>query len=207
VWCSLWGTDWILKYYLDELWLHIFVVFLGPRTNAELVPKFHVTLHDSHAAVSILTHLYSLLHLSSLPSSLRDVLPPFQAIFTRKTSGHCMGPFISVNLVLSPPPPVKCGLSHYPPIFSSSASTAYDVWLEINAEGSGHIHAMETVRVFVRTVPLSTSRRDPHEPASCKVQLVPLAWISSFTSAFVQVGVEGRYLCLQRFVAPPHAND
>jgi hypothetical protein len=21
VWCSLWGTDWIVKYYLDELWL------------------------------------------------------------------------------------------------------------------------------------------------------------------------------------------
>jgi hypothetical protein len=27
------------------------VVFLGPRANAELVPKFHVALHASHAAV------------------------------------------------------------------------------------------------------------------------------------------------------------
>jgi hypothetical protein len=27
------------------------VVFLGPRTNSELVPKFHVALHASHAAV------------------------------------------------------------------------------------------------------------------------------------------------------------
>jgi hypothetical protein len=26
------------------------VVFLGPRTNAELVPKFQVALHASHAA-------------------------------------------------------------------------------------------------------------------------------------------------------------
>jgi hypothetical protein len=27
------------------------VVFLGPRANAELVPKFHVALHASHAAL------------------------------------------------------------------------------------------------------------------------------------------------------------
>jgi hypothetical protein len=27
------------------------VVFLGPRANAELVPKFHVALHDSHEAL------------------------------------------------------------------------------------------------------------------------------------------------------------
>jgi hypothetical protein len=27
------------------------VVFLGPRANAELVPKFHVALHTSHAAL------------------------------------------------------------------------------------------------------------------------------------------------------------
>jgi hypothetical protein len=26
------------------------VVFLGPRANAELVPKFHVALHASHAS-------------------------------------------------------------------------------------------------------------------------------------------------------------
>jgi hypothetical protein len=26
------------------------MVFLGPRANAELVPKFHVALHASHAA-------------------------------------------------------------------------------------------------------------------------------------------------------------
>jgi hypothetical protein len=27
------------------------VVFLGPRANDELVPKFHVALHASHAAL------------------------------------------------------------------------------------------------------------------------------------------------------------
>jgi hypothetical protein len=29
-----------------------FVVFLGPRANAELVPKTHVTLHASHAGLT-----------------------------------------------------------------------------------------------------------------------------------------------------------
>jgi hypothetical protein len=31
------------------------VVFLGPRANAELVPKFHVALHAFHAALPIVT--------------------------------------------------------------------------------------------------------------------------------------------------------
>jgi hypothetical protein len=31
------------------------VVSLGPRANAELVPKFHVPLHASHAALPIVT--------------------------------------------------------------------------------------------------------------------------------------------------------
>jgi hypothetical protein len=31
------------------------VVFLGPRANAELVPKFHVALHASHAALPMVT--------------------------------------------------------------------------------------------------------------------------------------------------------
>jgi hypothetical protein len=31
------------------------VVFLGPRANAELVPKFHAALHASHAALPMLT--------------------------------------------------------------------------------------------------------------------------------------------------------
>jgi hypothetical protein len=31
------------------------VVFLGLRADAELVPKFHVALHASHAALQILT--------------------------------------------------------------------------------------------------------------------------------------------------------
>jgi hypothetical protein len=31
------------------------VRFLGPRANAELVPKFHVALHASHAALQMVT--------------------------------------------------------------------------------------------------------------------------------------------------------
>jgi hypothetical protein len=31
------------------------VVFLGPRANSELVPKFHVALHASHAALLMVT--------------------------------------------------------------------------------------------------------------------------------------------------------
>jgi hypothetical protein len=31
------------------------VVFLDPRANAELVPKFHVALHASHAAILMVT--------------------------------------------------------------------------------------------------------------------------------------------------------
>jgi hypothetical protein len=31
------------------------VIFLGPRANAELLPKFHVALHASHAALPLVT--------------------------------------------------------------------------------------------------------------------------------------------------------
>jgi hypothetical protein len=31
------------------------MVFLSPRSNAELVPKFHVALHASHAALPMVT--------------------------------------------------------------------------------------------------------------------------------------------------------
>jgi hypothetical protein len=32
-----------------------YVVFLGPRANADLVPKFHVALPASHAALPMVT--------------------------------------------------------------------------------------------------------------------------------------------------------
>jgi hypothetical protein len=35
--------------------IKVSVVFLGSRANAELVPKFHVALHASHAAFPMVT--------------------------------------------------------------------------------------------------------------------------------------------------------
>jgi hypothetical protein len=35
--------------------LRFSVVFLGPRANAESVPKLHVALHASHAALPMVT--------------------------------------------------------------------------------------------------------------------------------------------------------
>jgi hypothetical protein len=40
------------------------VGFLGPRANAELVPKFHVALHASHAAVPMETKYFALIYTS-----------------------------------------------------------------------------------------------------------------------------------------------
>jgi hypothetical protein len=31
------------------------MVFLGPRANAEFIPKYHIALHDSHAALPLVT--------------------------------------------------------------------------------------------------------------------------------------------------------
>jgi hypothetical protein len=36
-----------------------YVVFLGPRANAELVSKFHVALHASHVALPMVTSKFS----------------------------------------------------------------------------------------------------------------------------------------------------
>jgi hypothetical protein len=35
------------------------VVFLGPRANAEVVPKFHVALYASHAALPMVISKFS----------------------------------------------------------------------------------------------------------------------------------------------------
>jgi hypothetical protein len=40
------------------------VVFAGPRANAELVPKFHVPLHVSHAALPMVTKSFTLIYQS-----------------------------------------------------------------------------------------------------------------------------------------------
>jgi hypothetical protein len=47
------------------------VVFLFPRANAELVPKFHVALHASHAALPKV--IFEISHCTNVSSKYRDV--------------------------------------------------------------------------------------------------------------------------------------
>jgi hypothetical protein len=47
------------------------MVFLGPRANAELVPKFHVALHASHAALLMVALEIS--HCTNVTSKYNDL--------------------------------------------------------------------------------------------------------------------------------------
>jgi hypothetical protein len=47
------------------------VVFLGPRANAELLSKFHVALHASHAALPMVAMEIS--HCTSVTSKYEDL--------------------------------------------------------------------------------------------------------------------------------------
>jgi hypothetical protein len=47
------------------------VVFLGPRANAELIPKFHVALHASHAALPLVALEIS--HCTNVTSTYGDL--------------------------------------------------------------------------------------------------------------------------------------
>jgi hypothetical protein len=46
-------------------------VFLGPRANAELVPKFHVALHASHAALPMV--ILKISHSTNVTSKCGDL--------------------------------------------------------------------------------------------------------------------------------------
>jgi hypothetical protein len=48
------------------------VDFLGPRANAELVPKFHVAQHASHAALPMVVAL-EILHCTNVTLKYRDL--------------------------------------------------------------------------------------------------------------------------------------
>jgi hypothetical protein len=60
--------------------------------------------------------------LEALPSLLPSALHSHQSIFTRRTSGHCLGTFIAENFLFSP---VKCGVPHYYPSTLSSLSHSF----------------------------------------------------------------------------------
>jgi hypothetical protein len=47
------------------------MVFLGPRANAELVPKFHVALHASHAALPMV--ILEISHCTKVTSKYGDL--------------------------------------------------------------------------------------------------------------------------------------
>jgi hypothetical protein len=130
VWCSLWGTDWFLKYYLDEYASHAahailyqnFALRTLPQLKIKIspyaaLPRFNVWTRGCNWVRWNPAQLLSFLHFSSLPSSQPNVLPHLKLTFTRRTSGHCLGTFIAVNLALALP--VKCSVSRYPPPFSS----------------------------------------------------------------------------------------
>jgi hypothetical protein len=59
------GTTFRARGLMPDCWLEVSlhplsVAFLGPRANAELVPKCHVALHASHAALPMVTLKISL---------------------------------------------------------------------------------------------------------------------------------------------------
>jgi hypothetical protein len=55
-WCFLWVRSEAICAESEH------VVFLGTRANAELVPKFQVALHASHAALPMVTNKNFALH-------------------------------------------------------------------------------------------------------------------------------------------------
>jgi hypothetical protein len=78
-----------------------------------LMPELGVVIESSGTLHNFSP--YSSFHIYFLHN--RIFLPLLQLTFTRRTSGHCMGTFLSVNWVLFHP--VKSSVSHYQPTFSS----------------------------------------------------------------------------------------
>jgi hypothetical protein len=70
------------------------VVFLGPKANAELVLKFHVTLHASHIALPIVTLKISLYTNVTLTFDVQAASPCSWGIrvrepYTEKKESNC----------------------------------------------------------------------------------------------------------------------
>jgi hypothetical protein len=86
------------------------VVFLEPRANAELVPKFHVALHASHAALPIVPSKFRPNIAPNFSSNLTTKQPSqrhkkkVHLTHTRRTSGHCLGTF-QTEIIFSCPSP------------------------------------------------------------------------------------------------------
>ena len=102
------------------------VILLSAKANSEFILKIHVALHASHAALANVIKIssqcyppntkfspnYQLLSSAAysnspvpitLPPLLPNVLPCYQNIFTRRTSGHSLGTFTAAKFSNSPP--------------------------------------------------------------------------------------------------------
>jgi hypothetical protein len=83
------------------------VVFLGPRANAELVHKFHVALHASHAAFPMVTSKFFALTQPVNPPNAKKKLnfnsTVYMLTLTRRTNGQCLGTFKTDNKFCPPP--------------------------------------------------------------------------------------------------------
>jgi hypothetical protein len=77
------------------------VVFLDLRANAELVPRLHVALHASRAALPMVTSkfrpnialptLAPILLMHPLQRHINNKIPLICVTYTRRTSEHCLG--------------------------------------------------------------------------------------------------------------------
>jgi hypothetical protein len=84
------------------------VVFFDPKANAELVPKFHVALHASHAALLLVTSKFSP---NIAPPTFAQILlycsPPIICVtYSRRTSRHCLGTFKTGDIRSFLPPQI-----------------------------------------------------------------------------------------------------
>jgi hypothetical protein len=59
------------------------VIYLGPGANAELVPKFHVALHASHAAPPMLGQNFTIMWPFQRDIKINSDKTPSQLIFFR----------------------------------------------------------------------------------------------------------------------------
>jgi hypothetical protein len=65
------------------------VVFLGPRANAELVPKFHVALHASHLALPMVKSKFRPIVALQMLVQNFTIMQPFQRNTTIKSFTLC----------------------------------------------------------------------------------------------------------------------
>jgi hypothetical protein len=74
------------------------MVFFGPRANAELVPKFHVALHASHAALPMVTVMEIMCRNGSINCVLINHVIIYNAVYEGRYISHEYIPELLVRL-------------------------------------------------------------------------------------------------------------